>query len=138
MDIKKIQSADGGINSRGIKNMDSKKTISALETVKSAVKKLFERAEREVPENLDFAPVKEIITKNARDYHLKIVADPVDIRNSRRVILSTGIPETQYSASISLAKGSKSDVLKTLSEDSFSNMVLDYIKELEISANKLD
>ena len=91
MDIKKIQPSDT-VNTKGIK-MDSKKVVSALYNVQNAVKNLFKRAEREVPENLDFAPVKEVILNNNKEFHLKIIADPVDIRNSRRVILSAGIPE---------------------------------------------
>lgn len=118
--------------------MDSKKVVSALDNVQNAVKNLFKRAEREVPENLDFAPVKEVILNNSKEFHLKIIADPVDIRNSRRVILSTGIPETQYSASLSLAKGTKAEILKTLSEDDFSKQVLKYMKELEEASKSLD
>ncbi len=138
MDIKKIQSTDNNnVNTRGLK-MNSKKTVSALETVQAAVKKLYERAQREVPENLDFAPVKEVIIDNMKEYHIKVIADPVDIRNSRRIILSAGIPDTQYSASLSLSKGTKADVLKELSDESFSKEVLKYMKELEQSANKLD
>ncbi len=136
MDIKKIQSSDT-VNAKGIK-MDSKKVVSALDNVQNAVKNLFKRAEREVPENLDFAPVKEVILNNSKEFHLKIIADPVDIRNSRRVILSTGIPETQYSASLSLTKGTKAEVLKTLSEDDFSKQVLKYMKELEAASKSLD
>ncbi len=137
MDIKKVQSTDNSINSKGLK-MDSKKTVSALETVQAAVQKLYTRAEREVPENLSFAPVREIIMNNLKEYHLKIIADPVDIKNSRRVILSTGIPETQYSASLSLTKGSKSEILKELSDDGFSKFVLDNIKELEKTSKSME
>ena len=136
MDIKKIQPSDT-VNTKGIK-MDSKKVVSALDNVQNAVKNLFKRAEREVPENLDFAPVKEVILNNNKEFHLKIIADPVDIRNSRRVILSAGIPETQYSASLSLTKGTKAEVLKTLSEDDFSKQVLKYMKELEEASKSLD
>ena len=136
MDIKKIQPSDT-VNTKGIK-MDSKKVVSALYNVQNAVKNLFKRAEREVPENLDFAPVKEVILNNNKEFHLKIIADPVDIRNSRRVILSAGIPETQYSASLSLTKGTKSEILKTLSEDDFSKQVLKYMKELEEASKSLD
>ena len=136
MDIKKIQPSDT-VNTKGIK-MDSKKVVSALDNVQNAVKNLFKRAEREVPENLDFAPVKEVILNNNKEFYLKIIADPVDIRNSRRVILSAGIPETQYSASLSLTKGTKAEVLKTLSEDDFSKQVLKYMKELEEASKSLD
>ena len=75
---------------------------------------------------------------NLKEYHLKIIADPVDIKNSRRVILSTGIPETQYSASLSLTKGSKSEILKELSDDGFSKFVLDNIKELEKTSKSME
>ncbi len=136
MDIKKVQSSDN-INTKGLK-MDSKKTVSALESVQSTVKKLFTRAEREVPENLDFVPVVETIVNNTKEYKLKIIADPVDIRNSRRVILSSGIPDTQYSASLSLTKGTKAEILRELSEDNFSKQVLKYMKELEDASKSLD
>lgn len=136
MDIKKVQSSDN-INTKGLK-MDSKKTVSVLESVQSTVKKLFTRAEREVPENLDFVPVVETIVNNTKEYKLKIIADPVDIRNSRRVILSSGIPDTQYSASLSLTKGTKAEILRELSEDNFSKQVLKYMKELEDASKSLD
>lgn len=131
MDIKKINNTpDSKINSQGV-NMNTKKSATIAEKVEKAVGNLFKRAEREVPENMDFSPVKELIESESGEYIVKIIADPVNIKNSRRVILSTGLPDSEYSLSVALAKGNKSEILKTLSDKNFSKVVLDNIKNLK-------
>ncbi len=131
MDVKKINNTpDSKINSQGVK-MNSKKSVTIAEKVENALGNLFKRAEREVPENMDFSPVKELIESESGQYIVKIIADPVNIKNSRRIVLSTGLSDSDYSLSVALAKGSKSEILETLSNKNFSNVVIDNIRHLK-------
>ncbi len=131
MEINKINNIkENKVNSQGVK-MNTKKTITIMEKVENALGNLYKRAEREVPENMDFAPVKELIESDSSEYLIKVIADPVNIKNSRRIVLSAGIPSSDYSLSIALAKGNKSEILKTLSSKNFKNVVFENINSLK-------
>lgn len=130
---KKINSVQ---NSKGLRNMDSKKIPAIIDNIKSAVQRLYASAERRVPENMSFAPVLESFQNSTKDYSvkefvLKIIADPVDIKNSRRVLLEAEVPNSDYIASLTLAKGKKADLLKEISEESFSQKILELLKDID-------
>lgn len=130
---KKINSVQ---NSKGLRNMDSKKIPAIIDNIKSAVQRLYASAERRVPENMLFAPVLESFQNSTKDYSvkefvLKIIADPVDIKNSRRVLLEAEVPNSDYIASLTLAKGKKADLLKEISEESFSQKILELLKDID-------
>ena len=108
--------------------------------VKNAVKKLFARAEREVPENMTFTPVKETfknVEKNyeSKEFTLKIIADPVDVKKSRRLLLSAYLPNSDYAANITVTKGTKSELLKEINEDGFYNKIIGLLKQVDDAAN---
>jgi hypothetical protein len=123
-------------NTKGLQNMDSKKIATIAEEVKSAVARLSDNAQRRVPENMTFAPVVETFKNVCNEYSvqefiLKVIADPVDVKNSRRILLEAEVPNSDYVASLTLAKGTKAEVLKNLSEDNFSQKILDLLKDID-------
>ena len=133
----KVNKVDNVTNTKGVK-MD-KKIPTIADEVKNVVQKLFNRAEREVPQNMTFAPVKECIKDvenifKVDEFILKIIADPVDVKNSRRVILSAFVPNTDYVASVTVTKGPKSELLKEISDESFSKKILDLLSTVEDAA----
>ena len=135
MKINKTES----INSKGIKMNDNKKIVTMTDEVKVAVKKLFTRAEREVPENMNFSPVKEVFKNldnklDVNEFLIKIIADPVDIKNSRRLILGAYLPNSDYAANITITKGTKSELLKEISQEDFYNKILSLLKDVNDAA----
>ena len=129
------------VNNKGIKKMsENKKIVTMADEVKNAVKKLFARAEREVPENMTFTPVKETfknVEKNyeSKEFTLKIIADPVDVKKSRRLLLSAYLPNSDYAANITVTKGTKSELLKEINEDGFYNKIIGLLKQVDDAAN---
>lgn len=129
------------VNNKGIKKMsENKKIVTMADEVKNAVKKLFARAEREVPENMTFTPVKETfknVEKNyeSKEFTLKIIADPVDVKKSRRLLLSAYLPNSDYAANITVTKGTKSELLKEINEDGFYNKIIGLLKKVDDAAN---
>lgn len=136
MNINNSKKINNVQNSKGLRNMDSKKIPAIIDNIKSAVQRLYASAERRVPENMLFAPVLESFQNSTKDYSvkefvLKIIADPVDIKNSRRVLLEAEVPNSDYIASLTLAKGKKADLLKEISEESFSQKILELLKDID-------
>lgn len=136
----KINKVDNNTNLKGVKmNNESKKIVSMADEIKSVLTTLFKRAEREVPENMTFSPVQEVIKDVEKkfqvdEFFVKIIADPVDVRNSRRVILGAYVPNTDYSASVTLTKGPKDSVLKEISAEGFVSEVAGLLKQVEDAA----
>ena len=136
----KVNKVDNSTNLKGIKmNNEPKKIVSMADEIKTVLTTLFKRAEREVPENMTFTPVKEAIKDVERkfqidEFFVKIIADPVDVRNSRRVILGAYVPNTDYAASVTVTKGSKADVLKEISSENFAKEISELLKQVEDAA----
>ena len=68
---------------------------------------------------------------SVKEFVLKIIADPVDVKNSRRVLLEADVPDSDYIASLTLAKGKKADLIKEISQDKFSDKVLGLLKDID-------
>ena len=68
---------------------------------------------------------------SVKEFIIKIIADPIDVKNSRRVLLEAEVPNSDYMASLTLTKGNKSDILKEISEESFSQKVLELLKDID-------
>ena len=136
MNINNSKNVNNVQNSKGFKKMEPNKIPTIAEEVKSALHRLYTSAERRVAENMSFAPVMETFKNSTKEFSvnefiIKIIADPVDVRNSRRVLLEAEVPNSDYVASLTLTKGTKSEVLKTLAEDSFSQKVVGLLKEID-------
>lgn len=136
MKINNSKNANNVQNLKGLRNMDSKKIPTVAEEVKSALQRLYNNAERQIPENMTFTPVLETFKNLSKEYSvkefiIKIIADPVDVKNSRRVLLEAEVPNSDYMASLTLTKGKKSDILKEISEESFSQKVLELLSEID-------
>ena len=136
MKINNSKNTNNVQNSKGLRNMDSKKIPTVAEEVKSALQRLYNNAERQVPENMTFTPVLETFKNLSKEYSvkefiIKIIADPIDVKNSRRVLLEAEVPNSDYMASLTLTKGNKSDILKEISEESFSQKVLELLKDID-------
>ena len=136
MKINNSKNANNVQNLKGLRNMDSKKIPTVAEEVKSALQRLYNNAERQIPENMTFTPVLETFKNLSKEYSvkefiIKIIADPVDVKNSRRVLLEAEVPNSDYMASLTLTKGKKSEILKEISEESFSQKVLELLSEID-------
>ena len=136
MKINNSKNTNNVQNSKGLRNMDSKKIPTVAEEVKSALQRLYNNAERQVPENMTFTPILETFKNFSKEYSvkefiIKIIADPIDVKNSRRVLLEAEVPNSDYMASLTLTKGNKSDILKEISEESFSQKVLELLKDID-------
>lgn len=139
MNVKKVNNTT---NSKSIK-MNNKVPPLMAEEVKAAVKKLAERAEREVPQNLTFSPVKEIIKDvenkfQVEEFIIKIIADPVNVKDSRRVMLSAYVPNTDYTAEISLIKGSKTEIIKEISNENFAKNISEYLEQISQAVKEFE
>ena len=106
---------------KGIKKMD--KEVKTLETcIKKFTQALHKRAEREVPEYGDFAPVYEQFTNpdkslTATDFMLKISKPAKNIKGHEKIrnleVVAYKLP-LPYKAETIIATGSKEDIMKQL------------------------
>ncbi len=127
------------INFKGTQKMDTQpETIEDF--AKSAVKNLSSRAEREVPQDGDFAPVIERYVNHnpdvyANEMRLQIVPLPQSLKNEpnynqlRYLQAVVKSPLEQPNRCV-LACGTKNDILKTLNEENFAEHVTAKFDEL--------
>ncbi len=124
-------------NFKGIKKMN--KEIQTLETsIKKFVKTLANRAEREVPEYGDFAPVYEQFQNPdkslvATDFMLKISKPPKNIANHEKIrnleVVAYKLP-LPYKAERIIATGNKEDILKKLQSEEVLGEIHKAVKSL--------
>ena len=110
-------------NFKGTQKMENH-TKSLDKSLDESVRKILERAQREVPEYGDFAPVYEQL-KNpdkslcATDFVIKIVKPPKNIENHEKIrnleVSAYKIPQP-YKAERIITTGSKDEILKALSK----------------------
>lgn len=124
-------------NFKGIKKMDKEvKTLEAC--IKKFTRTLSKRAEREVPEYGDFAPVYEQFPNpdkslSATDFMLKIskplknIAGHEKIRNLEVIAYRLPLP---YKAERIIATGSKKDIMKQLQSDEIYGKIKNAVKSL--------
>lgn len=133
------------INKQNIKNTNfgivkPKQTEVPLmkDNVKNMVKKITLRAEREVPEYGDFAPVYEEFKNTdtslkATDFMLKIVKPPSNIKGHeklRYIELSAYQLPMPYKMSRLIAKGTKEEILQQLKEEDFFETITKNFSEM--------
>ncbi|MBQ7126146.1 hypothetical protein IJO12_03585 [bacterium] len=133
------------INKQNIKNTNfgivkPKQTEVPLmkDKVKNMVKKITLRAEREVPEYGDFAPVYEEFKNTdtslkATDFMLKIVKPPSNIKGHeklRYIELSAYQLPMPYKMSRLIAKGTKEEILQQLKEEDFFETITKNFSEM--------
>ena len=133
------------INKQNIKNTNfgivkPKQTEVPLmkDKVKNMVKKITLRAEREVPEYGDFAPVYEEFKNTdtslkATDFMLKIVKPPSNIKGHeklRYIELSAYQLPMPYKISRLIAKGTKEEILQQLKEEDFFETITKNFSEM--------
>lgn len=133
------------INKQNIKNTNfgivkPKQTEVPLmkDNVKNMVKKITLRAEREVPEYGDFAPVYEEFKNTdtslkATDFMLKIVKPPSNIKGHeklRYIELSAYQLPMPYKISRLIAKGTKEEILQQLKEEDFFETITKNFSEM--------
>ena len=133
------------INKQNIKNtsfgiVKPKQTEVPLmkDNVKNMVKKITLRAEREVPEYGDFAPVYEEFKNTdtslkATDFMLKIVKPPSNIKGHeklRYIELSAYQLPMPYKMSRLIAKGTKEEILQQLKEEDFFETITKNFSEM--------
>lgn len=133
------------INKQNIKNTNfgivkPKQTEVPLmkDNVKNMVKKITLRAEREVPEYGDFAPVYEEFKNTdtslkATDFMLKIVKPSNNIAGHeklRYIELTAYQLPTPYKISRLVGRGTKEEILELLKEDSFYEKIAESFSEM--------
>ena len=133
------------INKQNIKNTNfgivkPKQTEVPLmkDNVKNMVKKITLRAEREVPEYGDFAPVYEEFKNTdtslkATDFMLKIVKPPSNIKGHeklRYIELSAYQLPMPFKISRLIAKGTKEEILQQLKEEDFFETITKNFSEM--------
>jgi len=127
-------------NFKGVPKVD-KKIITLEECVKKFTKKLSSRAEREVPEYGDFAPVYEQFAnpdKNlgATDFMLKISKPPKNIAGHEKIrnleVVAYRLP-LPYKSERIVATGNKEDILLQLKDPEFVEKIQKAAKSLSES-----
>ena len=124
-------------NFKGMKNMN--KEITSLENcIKSSLTMLRIRAEREVAEFGDFAPVYEQFANPdkslcATDFMLKISKPPKNIEGHEKIrnleVVAYKLPHP-YKAERIIAAGNKEDILKQLKSDEVYSKIESAVKSL--------
>lgn len=129
------------INFQGTKKMNNENRSETIEDfANTAVKNLAERAEREVPQDGDFAPVSERYINHNPDIYanemlLQVVPLPQSLKNEpnynklRYLQAVVKSPLEQPARSV-LVCGTKKDVLTALNENNFSQRVQAKLEEL--------
>ena len=133
------------INKQNINNSNFesiKPKSKEVKTMKKSIEKVINtirlRAEREVPEFGDFAPVFEEFKNmdkalEATDFMLKIVKPPKTIEGHeklRYIELTAYKLPTPYKVTKLVGRGSKEDILKQLDEPEFFNKVEESFKSM--------
>lgn len=129
------------INFQGTKKMNNENKPETIEDfANTAVKNLANRAEREVPQDGDFAPVSERYINHNPDIYanemlLQVVPLPQSLKNEpnynklRYLQAVVKSPLEQPARSV-LVCGTKKDVLAALNENNFSQRVQAKLEEL--------
>lgn len=109
----------------GVNKMDSEKTYE--DNVYEMIDKVIARAEREVPDYGDFAPVYEEFANKNNDlsigrYQLKVLKMPkTDVPDEKKRFIQAAVYSKagDYKADVLLASGHKSKIMNILKSDDF-------------------
>ncbi len=129
------------INNLRFEGVKVKKPMNIEQWFENTLKKLHDRAQREVPEYGDFKIIDEKFVnpdKNLKvtDFEIKIVNPPKNIEDQeilRGIYITAYNSPSPYKAERLIAAGTKKEILEKLQSKEFLNEILDAAKSLSHS-----
>lgn len=121
-----------------INGLRGEKTTDIKKCLENTIKKIYDRAEREVPEYGDFAAISEKFSNpdkslNATDFEIKLFKTPKNIEDHqilRDIVINAYNNPSPYAAQKLVAVGTKSEILEKLKSKEFLADVIDAVKSL--------
>ena len=129
------------INNLRFEGIKVAKPMNIEQLFENTLKKLYDRAQREVPEYGDFKIVNEKFTNpdkklKVTDYEIRIVNPPKNIEDQeilRGIYITAYNSPSPYKAERLITAGTKKEILEKLKSKEFLNEILDAAKSLSHS-----